>query len=183
MSLKNVLKTLILSNLLIFCLLSCKQKAPKMIIKKEIIKDSVITKTQEKDTNAEESLKFDEDLALKLKADQWGMHKYVFALLKKGPNRDWTKEESDSLQSAHMANIGRMAEEGTLVLAGPFLHDGDYRGIFIFDVETIEEAKKLTETDPAVQAGSLVMELYPWYGSAAINGINEIHNKISKENI
>ena len=46
-----------------------------------------------------------------------------------------------------------------------------------------EEAEALTNTDPAIQAGSLVMELIPWYGSAALMEVNEIHGKIAKINI
>ena len=123
---------------------------------------------------------FDQALAQQLGADEYGMHQYVMAFLKKGPNRDRTKEEANELQKAHMANIGRLADEGKLILAGPFLDNGEVRGIYIFDVKTIEEAKALTETDPAIQAGSLIMDLHPWYGSAALMQVNEIHNKIKK---
>ncbi|MDX5438471.1 MAG: YciI family protein, partial [Pontibacter sp.] len=42
------------------------------------------------------------------------------------------------------------------------LDNGELRGIFIFDVATLEEAKALTEADPAVKAGKLIMELHPW---------------------
>lgn len=44
-----------------------------------------------------------------------------------------------------MDNINRLAEEGKLVLAGLFMDGREERGIFIFDVETIEEARNLTE--------------------------------------
>ena len=123
---------------------------------------------------------FNETLANKLGADDYGMSQYVMAFLKSGPNRPSDPKKAEELQAAHMANIGRMAEEGKLVLAGPFMGDGDLRGIYVFDVETVEEAKALTETDPAIQAGSLVMELHPWYGSAAVKQISEIHEQISK---
>ncbi len=73
-----------------------------------------------------------------------------------------------------------MTTFGKLVLAGPFMDEGDLRGIYIFNVTTIEEAQSLTETDPAIQAGSLVMELKPWYGSAALMGVNSEHDRISK---
>ncbi|GGQ07080.1 YciI family protein [Shewanella litoralis] len=65
-------------------------------------------------------------------------------------------------------------------MAGPFLTDGELRGIYIFDVETIEQAQQLTATDPAIKAGSLVMELVPWYGSAALMEVNAIHNTLAK---
>ena len=48
-------------------------------------------------------------------------------------------------------------------------------------MSTVEEAEKLTHTDPAVKAGRLIMELHPWYGSAAVMEINELHKTISKK--
>lgn len=124
---------------------------------------------------------FDPQLAAELGADDYGMHKYVMALLKAGPNRDQDQATAAELQRAHMANIQRLAQEGVLVLAGPFLDGGELRGIYVFDVDTVEEAQKLTESDPAVQAGRLVMELHPWYGSAAIKKINPLHGTIAKQ--
>jgi hypothetical protein len=63
------------------------------------------------------------------------------------------------------------------------MDDGEMRGIYIFNVTTIEEAKKLTETDPAIQAGRLEMELHPWYGSAALMEVNNLHNRLQKKDI
>lgn len=126
---------------------------------------------------------YNKELALKLKADQYGMSRYVMAFLKRGPNRRQDSITAANLQKAHLENIIKMAEEGTLVLAGPFMDNGDIRGIYIFNVATIEEAEKLTESDPAIKAGRLVMELHPWYGSAALKEINAIHNQLMKESI
>ena len=138
---------------------------------------------REANVSEEVNQRFDEKLAKKLGADDYGMKKYVMAYLKSGPNRSQDSLERAQLQRAHLDNITRMANEGTLVLAGPFLDDGAIRGIYIFDVETVEEARKLTNTDPAIQAGSLIMELHPWYGSAALKQINELHQKITKTEI
>lgn len=123
---------------------------------------------------------FDAELAASLGADDYGMKRYVMAFLKAGPNRDRSPEEAQALQRAHLNNIRKMAEAGKLVLAGPFMDDGDVRGIYVFAVESVEEAEALTATDPAVQAGSLEMELHPWYGSAALMKVNDIHAKIAK---
>ena len=114
-------------------------------------------------------------------ADAYGMKKYVIAFLKKGPNRDMSPEKAAELQAAHMENIGKMAEAGQLVLAGPFFGDGELRGIYIFNVPTIEEAEALTNTDPAIQAGSLEMELMEWYGSAALMAVNDIHATLAEK--
>ncbi len=123
----------------------------------------------------------DEEMVKELGADDLGMKKYVLAFLKAGPKRDQDSETAAKLQQAHMANIGKMAEEGKLVLAGPFMDNGPLRGIYLFNTESLEEAKKWTETDPAVQAGRLEMELHPWYGSAAMQLLNDLHGRVQKK--
>ncbi len=85
------------------------------------------------------------------------------AFLVRGPK--WTPEKTpatEELQKAHLANILRLAEMKKLVVAGPFGDDGQLRGIFVFRVDTLAEAKALTETDPAVKAGRLALDLHPW---------------------
>jgi uncharacterized protein len=130
-----------------------------------------------------EPISFDSVLAKQLGADDFGMKQYVMAFLKTGPNRDHDSATAAQLQRAHLDNIFRLADEGMLVLAGPFLDQGEIRGIYVFNVKTIEEAAALTSTDPAIQAGRLVMELHPWYGSAALMKVTEIHKVIAKEQI
>lgn len=124
---------------------------------------------------------FDAELAAELGADDYGMRRYVMAFLKAGPNRPEDPEQAAALQRAHLDNIRRLAEEGALVLAGPFLDGGELRGIYIFAVDSVAEAEALTATDPAVQAGSLAMELHPWYGSAALMKVNEWSMRIARQ--
>jgi len=126
---------------------------------------------------------YDAGLANKLGADDYGMKKYVMALLKEGPNRITDSLKAAELQRAHLKNIIRLANEGKLLVAGPFLDDKEVKGIFIFNVETIEEAKALTESDPAIKSGSLIMELRPWYGSAALMEVSSIHKKLEKKSV
>ncbi|TVP16298.1 hypothetical protein AYI87_02440 [Shewanella sp. KCT] len=126
---------------------------------------------------------YDAELAARVGADEYGMKRYVMAMLKSGPNRSQSEVEAERLQRAHLDNIGRLAEEGKLVLAGPFLEEGNLRGIYIFNVTSVEEAKALTESDPAIKAGRLVMELHPWYGSAALMEVNRLHHKLAKKAI
>ena len=144
----------------------------------QIEEDQVISNEEEQPEMTYDSVK-----AVEYGADQYGMRKYVMAFLKKGPNRDLDSAKAVELQTAHLKNIGRMAEEGKLALAGPFFGDGDIRGIYIFAVESIEEAETLTNSDPAIQAGSLIMELKEWYGSAALMAVNDIHNTLSRQAI
>ncbi len=125
---------------------------------------------------------FDAELAAELGADDYGMRRYVMAFLRAGPSSDLDPEAIADIQRGHMNHMRRMAEDGHLVLAGPFLDGGELRGIFVFAVDTQEEARQLTEADPAVQAGRLVMELKPWYGSAALMRAASIHGSIAREN-
>lgn len=124
---------------------------------------------------------YDAKLAKELGGDENGMKTYVFCLLKTGSNTTATKEEKANYFEGHMANINRLADEGKLVVAGPFMkNDKNYRGIFIFNVSTVEEAKALVETDPAVKANIFEAELTPWYCSAALMAVPKTHEKITK---
>ncbi len=88
---------------------------------------------------------------------------YYFGLLTRGPKAaEIPKEQLPALQAGHMANIQRLAKEGKLLVAGPFMDDGDWRGIFIFKCASLEEARALAASDPAVQAGRLAIEIHPW---------------------
>lgn len=161
---------------------SLRDKAHLIILTIVIFFSQISCKAPVEEKSGNHLLSYDSLLAQKYGADDYGMKKYVLAFLKKGPNRDLDSAESYKLQMAHLQNIDRMAEEGKLVLAGPFFGDFDLRGIYIFNVESIEEAKDLTNSDPAIQAGSLEMELMEWYGSAALVGLNNVHKRISKQN-
>jgi len=102
-------------------------------------------------------------------ASHYEMTTYVLGILRKGPN--WgsgTKEESTRIQEGHMANIRKMAEAGKLIVAGPMGDDGDLRGIFIFEAKSPEEVRAMTEEDPAIKSGRLVLEMHPWYAAAGL---------------
>ena len=127
-----------------------------------------------------QQLPYDASKAAAYGADEYGMKKYVFAFLKVGPNRGLDSLQTMELQEAHLRNINRLAENGQLVLAGPFFGKGDLRGIYIFNVSTVEEARQLVATDPAIKAGSLQMELLEWYGTAALLEVTSIHKSLEK---
>ncbi len=76
-----------------------------------------------------------------------------------------------------------MPDEGKLVSAGPLEKNNlNYRGIYIFDIPTIEEGKQLVATDPAVIAKLLDFDLYLLYGSAAFVQLPAIHKALAKYN-
>ena len=125
--------------------------------------------------------KFDQALATSLGADEYGMKSYVLVILKSGSNKTTNKDTLNLLFRGHMSNIQRLAEQKKLVIAGPLgNNDKNYRGIFIFNVKTLAEAKELLITDPAVQQKLFDAEMYEWYGSAALPEYLKTHEKIEK---
>ena len=127
---------------------------------------------------------FDAELAKKVGADKNGMRSYVLAILKTGPKDAEIKgDERKAVFKGHFDNMNRLAKEGKLAVAGPFNDpDRKYRGLFILAVPTVEEARLLAETDPAVKSGILIVEYVPWFGSASLMLSNEFHEKVAKEN-
>ncbi|PYQ31417.1 MAG: hypothetical protein DMF56_05425 [Acidobacteria bacterium] len=125
---------------------------------------------------------FDPDLAKKLGADERGMKTFVLCILKTGPKDAEIKgKEREEIFAGHFANISRLADEGKLAVAGPFgTNDKAWRGLYIFNVATIEEADKLVVLDPAVKAGVFVPDLTLWYGSAAMMVVSDTHKRIQK---
>lgn len=122
---------------------------------------------------------FDVELAKKTGADEHGMRSYVLVILKTGPKRMPDGAGRDAMFAGHFANMERLAKEGKLALAGPFAKDPDgWRGLFVFAVKDIAEAKALTETDPVIVNGEMVAEYHAWYGSAATMLIPELHEKL-----
>jgi uncharacterized protein len=100
--------------------------------------------------------------------DEYQMKQYFMVFLKAGSNRTQDSATALKIQEGHLNNITRLFNEKKLVLAGPFLDEGKYKGIFIFDVATEEAVKQLLQTDPAVKSGRLDYEIHPWYGPGTI---------------
>lgn len=126
-------------------------------------------------------IEYDSTLAKSLGADDYGMKSYILVILKTGTNRLEAGHKRDSLFKGHMNNINRLAEDGKMVIAGPFeSNEKSYRGIFILNVKTKEEAEELLKSDPTIKEKIFETELYGWYGSAAISEYLNAHKKIEK---
>lgn len=125
---------------------------------------------------------YDSTLAVKLGGDAYGMKSYVFVILKTGSFKTEDKELINKSFEGHMANIEKLVAEKKLIVAGPFgKNQLNYRGLFIFDMTSIEEVKVLVNQDPAVKIGLLDAEYIPWYGSAALPEYLPASDKIWKE--
>ena len=124
---------------------------------------------------------YDEALAKELNADDYGMKSYIFVVLKTGPAKIEDKAVLDSCFAGHFSNMAKLAEEKKLVVAGPYgKNDNNYSGLFIFDVASKEEAQELMKGDPTISMGIFEVEMYDWYGSAALITHQDAADKIWK---
>jgi uncharacterized protein YciI len=103
-----------------------------------------------------------------------GLSHYQLVLLRRGPS--WTAEQTPEtleLQARHLEHLGELYEAGKLVLAGPTDQPaaereiGGLAGILVFATPA-EEALAFAAEDPAVQAGRLSVEIYPWMATSKL---------------
>jgi uncharacterized protein len=127
---------------------------------------------------------YDSVLAKKLGGDERGMKMYVLVILKTGSADISDTAVRAQLFRGHFANINKLAAEGKMLTAGPLeKNDQKYRGIFLFNVSNVDEAKELLKGDPTVVNHIFEPLFYELYGSAALQEIPGIHRKIQKEKI
>ena len=123
---------------------------------------------------------YDAELAKSLGGNDNGMRRYVFVVLRTGPNKVPAGPERTEMFAGHMANIQRLANERKLAYAGPLDGVDGARGIFIYAVESIHEAKALVATDPVIIKGEMVAEYHTHFGSAGLMLVTPTHSKITK---
>ena len=107
-------------------------------------------------------------LALPVSADQAppNMEKYYLVLLKRPANPPQLEPKTlEDLQKRHLEHLKSMYLAGKMVVAGPFAEQKDptLRGLCLYRVESLEEARKLAEGDPMVQARRLEVEVLAWW--------------------
>ncbi len=99
---------------------------------------------------------------------QWKMTTYTFGFFVSGPNQAaGDPAELQRQQAEHIANLGRLAREGKLMMAGPLADpDRKLRGIIVLKGEkppqTKEEMEAIFGPDPFVQSGRLAFESLAW---------------------
>jgi len=92
-------------------------------------------------------------------------HEHTFAFLRMGPKRgEITGEPLQELMKGHMANIGRLASERALLVAGPLGQgnpEPELRGVFVFATPDVAQAHALCASDPSIAAGVFAAEVVP----------------------
>ncbi len=114
-----------------------------------------------------------------------GQRAYTLVFLKTGPQYGkLSKEDNQAAFAGHFANMGRLAEEHKLVLAGPFgttRHDEALRGLFVINSAKREEASAWASTDPASQAGLFVLEYHDFATDAPLEKMIERELDLEKQ--
>ena len=112
-----------------------------------------------------------------------GLESYQLVLLRRPEHpREYAEDKLEEIQTAHLAHLRELAKAGKLLVAGPLGDQPDprWRGIELFRVETLEEAKRLAEEDPAVKAGRLEAVVMTWYtekGALSFPIADKLHNQ------
>jgi uncharacterized protein YciI len=95
-------------------------------------------------------------------SNQANLEPLIFGFLVRGPNTSQDKAAADAIQKGHLAYMDTLHKQGKLVMAGPLLDAGARRGVVVYRVKDMAEAMALAAEDPAVKAGRLTLEAYPW---------------------
>ena len=93
---------------------------------------------------------------------------YTLVLLRRPANAPVMPEaELDGLQARHLAYRAELRRQGILVVNGPLGEQSDtaMRGLSIFAC-SLEDAARLSDGDPSVQAGRLAYDLMEWWVAA-----------------
>ncbi len=95
---------------------------------------------------------------------------FWLVVLKTGPNDKTITDsvERSKIFTGHFANMGKLHSEGVLKAAGPFgKNEFTWRGLFIMDCATKEEAEAYVKTDLSVSAGVFIYDIVPWWSEAS----------------
>jgi len=86
----------------------------------------------------------------------------VFGILVRAAATSQDKAESEGIQKGHLGYMDTLHKQGKLVMAGPLGGNGAMRGLVVYRVKDVAEARALAAEDPAVKAGRLSLDAYPW---------------------
>jgi uncharacterized protein len=105
---------------------------------------------------------------------------YTVVLLTRPPNApQMSDEELDALQAKHLAYRAELWRQGVLVVNGPLDQQSDIslRGLSIFNC-SLDEARRLSDADPSVQAGRLGYEVFEWWMAAGSLAFPKVDGRV-----
>ncbi|MEQ8943280.1 MAG: YciI family protein [Phycisphaerales bacterium] len=111
---------------------------------------------------------------------------YAMVFIKTGPLRTPTPAQQTEAMQGHRANMRRLAQEGTLLIAGPLgepKSDPDHRGIFVFNADTIEKGAALAATDPGAQMGVFEMDPYLLSTDAPLTELTRLEREFEQRRL
>jgi uncharacterized protein len=107
---------------------------------------------------------------------------YTLVLLRRPADApDMPEAELDALQARHLAYRARLRREGLLVINGPLGEQSDIamRGLSIFACQ-VDEARRLTDGDPSVEAGRLTYDVMEWWVAAGTLAFPEADRPVGR---
>jgi uncharacterized protein YciI len=107
---------------------------------------------------------------------------FTMVLLRRPVDAPQLSEDAlDALQARHLAYRAELRREGVLVVNGPLDEQSDVamRGLSIFACD-IEEARRLSDADPSVQAGRLTYDVFEGWVAAGTLAFPEADGRVGE---
>lgn len=107
---------------------------------------------------------------------------FTVVLLRRPPDAPQLSEDAlAALQERHLAYRAELRRRAVLVVNGPLDEQSDValRGLSIFACD-IEEARRLSDGDPSVQAGRLTYDVFEWWVAAGTLAFPEVSGRVGE---
>jgi hypothetical protein len=88
---------------------------------------------------------------------------YTILILKKGPKYQEDVENGKPIVWEHGKRNMALRKDGVLAVVCPIVDGSEFAGIAVFN-RTTEEAEKIMDGDPAIEAGVLTYSVHPGKG-------------------
>ncbi|MEQ9230523.1 MAG: YciI family protein [Cyclobacteriaceae bacterium] len=87
---------------------------------------------------------------------------YIAAIVKRGDNWQQDSLRAFELQEKHLKFLENLKAKNKLIASGPLTSSPEARGLYVFNVKSVEEAVSLTQSDEAVSSGWIKMDFHVW---------------------
>ena len=98
----------------------------------------------------------------KVEAEMASPTTYVVGIVTRGENWEQDSLKALELQESHVKFLEFLRKQEKLIASGPLTTNMDARGLYIFNVSTIEEATAIMSRDKAIEEGWIRMDFHIW---------------------